>query len=228
MKTARISLGAVLAITLSMLFTATMVNAQMQVEVGVSGSAGASNGSVEAQSATEAEAVVCTADAYQCPDGTWVGRTGPNCEFVCPGSDVKDNQQDNNDSMPVEPDGGIGDGALPLDEVLVAEVATKVGVSTEVASEIVDAQAKNENIVDVEVGEEDEVSVTYEADTKILGVFDYPVSAKAEVASDGKVRTSYPDTPWYIKILLTNSQKVTLEEVAVNISAAFSGSVSSE
>ena len=26
----------------------------------------------------------CTADAMQCPDGTWVGRTGPNCEFVCP------------------------------------------------------------------------------------------------------------------------------------------------
>lgn len=29
--------------------------------------------------------VVCTADAMQCPDGSWVGRTGPNCEFVCPG-----------------------------------------------------------------------------------------------------------------------------------------------
>ncbi len=28
--------------------------------------------------------VVCTQDAMQCPDGSWVGRTGPNCEFVCP------------------------------------------------------------------------------------------------------------------------------------------------
>lgn len=28
--------------------------------------------------------VVCTADAMQCPDGSYVGRTGPNCEFVCP------------------------------------------------------------------------------------------------------------------------------------------------
>jgi hypothetical protein len=27
--------------------------------------------------------VVCTMDAKQCPDGIWVGRTGPNCEFVC-------------------------------------------------------------------------------------------------------------------------------------------------
>lgn len=27
--------------------------------------------------------VACTADAYQCPNGQWVGRTGPNCQFVC-------------------------------------------------------------------------------------------------------------------------------------------------
>jgi Immunoglobulin-like domain of bacterial spore germination len=26
----------------------------------------------------------CTMDALQCPDGSFVGRTGPNCEFVCP------------------------------------------------------------------------------------------------------------------------------------------------
>ena len=29
--------------------------------------------------------IACTADAKQCPDGSWVGRTGPNCEFTaCP------------------------------------------------------------------------------------------------------------------------------------------------
>ncbi len=28
----------------------------------------------------------CTEDARQCPDGSFVGRTGPNCEFVCPAS----------------------------------------------------------------------------------------------------------------------------------------------
>lgn len=32
----------------------------------------------------EEEQVFCTADAMECPDGSWVGRTGPNCEFVCP------------------------------------------------------------------------------------------------------------------------------------------------
>lgn len=28
--------------------------------------------------------VMCPMDARQCPDGTYVGRTGPNCTFVCP------------------------------------------------------------------------------------------------------------------------------------------------
>lgn len=32
----------------------------------------------------EGDQTVCTADAMQCPDGSWVGRSGPNCEFVCP------------------------------------------------------------------------------------------------------------------------------------------------
>jgi hypothetical protein len=29
---------------------------------------------------------ICTQDAMQCPDGSWVGRTGSRCEFVCPKS----------------------------------------------------------------------------------------------------------------------------------------------
>ena len=34
----------------------------------------------------EDEGVMCAMDAMMCPDGTYVGRTGPNCEFVCPDS----------------------------------------------------------------------------------------------------------------------------------------------
>ncbi len=30
------------------------------------------------------EEVACTMDAFQCPDGSFVGRTGSSCEFVCP------------------------------------------------------------------------------------------------------------------------------------------------
>jgi len=35
------------------------------------------------------EAVFCTQDALMCPDGSYVGRTGPNCEFsACPAVEV--------------------------------------------------------------------------------------------------------------------------------------------
>jgi hypothetical protein len=30
------------------------------------------------------DVVACTMDAMMCPDGTYVGRSGPHCEFVCP------------------------------------------------------------------------------------------------------------------------------------------------
>jgi hypothetical protein len=34
------------------------------------------------------EPVACTMDAKVCPDGSAVGRTGPNCEFApCPGDE---------------------------------------------------------------------------------------------------------------------------------------------
>lgn len=33
---------------------------------------------------SDVDVVACTADAFMCPDGTYVGRTGANCEFVCP------------------------------------------------------------------------------------------------------------------------------------------------
>ena len=34
---------------------------------------------------TPPQGTMCTQDAMQCPDGSWVGRSGPNCEFVCGG-----------------------------------------------------------------------------------------------------------------------------------------------
>jgi hypothetical protein len=34
----------------------------------------------------EEDTVFCTADAMMCPDGSYVGRTGPKCQFVCPAS----------------------------------------------------------------------------------------------------------------------------------------------
>jgi hypothetical protein len=32
--------------------------------------------------------VACTMDAMQCPDGSYVGRTGPDCQFVCPNKTI--------------------------------------------------------------------------------------------------------------------------------------------
>lgn len=32
----------------------------------------------------ETTGTVCTMDAQECPDGSWVGRSGSRCEFVCP------------------------------------------------------------------------------------------------------------------------------------------------
>lgn len=46
---------------------------------------------------TKPEGVVCTQDAEMCPDGSYVGRTGPNCEFAaCPipeGAQMEDGTQ---------------------------------------------------------------------------------------------------------------------------------------
>lgn len=32
--------------------------------------------------------IMCSQDAMQCPDGSWVGRSGASCEFVCPSGDT--------------------------------------------------------------------------------------------------------------------------------------------
>ncbi len=54
---------------------------------------------VEVVAPGEDEPVACTMDAMQCPDGSYVGRTGPNCEFVCPAlPEVADDLQAHIDS----------------------------------------------------------------------------------------------------------------------------------
>lgn len=35
--------------------------------------------------------IACTQDAMQCPDGSWVGRSGQRCEFICPAGDTANN-----------------------------------------------------------------------------------------------------------------------------------------
>ena len=53
------------------------------------------------------EMTVCPLDVRQCPDGTWVGRTGSHCDFICPdGTTLPDN---------IPPDDGIVN-PTPTDE----------------------------------------------------------------------------------------------------------------
>jgi hypothetical protein len=48
---------------------------------------------------TPGNTVICTMDARQCPDGSYVGRTGPNCEFVCPDSSSTANPNGNGSDL---------------------------------------------------------------------------------------------------------------------------------
>lgn len=40
-------------------------------------------------SKTPGDMMICTQDAMQCPDGAWVSRSGPKCEFVFPPSNTQ-------------------------------------------------------------------------------------------------------------------------------------------
>ncbi len=67
----------------------------------------------------------CTMEARVCPDGSAVGRTGPNCAFApCPATSVIDTTNTSNQSTPANPaplgntgtaadDPGLGDGSAP-------------------------------------------------------------------------------------------------------------------
>lgn len=226
--------GALLVGVFGLLAIVPLVNAQ--VGAGVSGSASGNAGSGAAQVDVGGEAVICTMDAYQCPDGSWVGRTGPNCEFVCDGAagGNPDHPVSSDDPIPVEPDGGIGDGAGPTDFMLAQELAAEIGVSVDTAMIAVEAREEHENIVDVSIGEQataegdGQAVVTYEAPTKILGIFDYTTTAQAMVTAEGEARTEYQSVPWYVRIFLVNSQKQVMEQVALNLAASLNAEVGVE
>ena len=49
---------------------------------------------------------ICTQEAKQCPDGSWVGRTGPDCQFECPvnsNNNAGYQSNPNDSSEPIEP-----------------------------------------------------------------------------------------------------------------------------
>ena len=56
----------------------------------------------ESRAGTITPTVLCTADAKECPNGTYVGRKGSNCEFDCGSETFGDNSSDILITSPVE------------------------------------------------------------------------------------------------------------------------------
>lgn len=70
----------------------------------------------------EPEQVFCTMEAKMCPDGSYVGRSGPKCEFAeCPKTDIKEtdtakiNQKILNNGIFITPLKIISDSRCPSD-----------------------------------------------------------------------------------------------------------------
>lgn len=70
-------------------FIPTVIEAQVEASMEAQAS---SDARADTRDDYDAEYTACTADAYQCPNGEWVGRTGPNCEFVCADDPVSDRE----------------------------------------------------------------------------------------------------------------------------------------
>ena len=57
-----------------------------------SGTGAPSSTDTASSTSSSTATVACTMDAKMCPNGTYVGRTGPNCQFICPtGTSTKAN-----------------------------------------------------------------------------------------------------------------------------------------
>ncbi len=48
---------------------------------------------INKNTAEQIDIIACSEEALQCPDGSFVGRTGPNCQFVCPKIPNQDNDK---------------------------------------------------------------------------------------------------------------------------------------
>jgi hypothetical protein len=86
------------------------------------------------------EVIACTMDAYQCPDGSYVGRTGPKCEFVCPeantgggtraeGIDYNSSRSNKTSSVSGPNDPGEKEADRAADKEIDKGVATKSAIS---------------------------------------------------------------------------------------------------
>lgn len=82
---------------------------------------------VETSNGGEPEQVFCTADVQLCPDGSYVGRSGPNCEFsACPipeGTMMEDGTLPDSEG---EGSGGQNNGASGGDQQIACTMEAKL------------------------------------------------------------------------------------------------------
>lgn len=70
---------------------------------------------LDIDSSSDSNTGACTQDAKQCPDGSWVSRTGPNCEFVCPKESGNDDNSSTNPTSNPQPQAPSSD-PQPVDK----------------------------------------------------------------------------------------------------------------
>lgn len=161
------------------------------------------------------EPQACTMEAKQCPDGSYVGRTGPNCSFAaCPGETTSGTGNENSGS---EGNAGID---LGLGSVIVtradvtgnavaatnsdwSQVRSDADLSGYIAAHI----ANDENIERVQVSTTN-VAVTYKQQARLLGFIPTTIKATAMVEGDGDVSVSYP---WYGFLYATTDNSADVE-----------------
>ncbi len=187
----------------------------------------------------ETEGRVCTMEAKMCPDGSFVGRMGPNCEFpVCPGA----GNGSNNSEVDVSGSGSVnanvsesaqvnsnanaeihfGLGSLIMTRADVrsntviatsrdwANVRSDADLSGYIAAQI----ENDENIEKVQVSPAN-VVVTYKQNAHFLGFVPTTIAATAMVDARGDVSVSYP---WYSFMFATeNDIEAKLESRAMAV-----------
>lgn len=97
----------------------------------------------------------CTMDAMMCPDGSYVGRTGPLCEFVCPtvasstSATLKMNETYTMYGVSIQPQEIVSESRCPSDVTCIQAGTVKVAVliTTESGSHRVEFEpGQKENI----------------------------------------------------------------------------------
>lgn len=91
------------------------------------------------QAPTPSEPIACTMDAKMCPDGSYVGRVGPSCEFekcpdYTPATPVKIGQNVTINGVSITPTKLVEDSRCPTDVQCIQAGTIKVEVSLELGA----------------------------------------------------------------------------------------------